>query len=343
MAAAFTPQLHSRNNSSSHEKQSPILKPKVPSFQQQVSFHLKLHDKEIDLKIGNQSSAQYLRQAFDDDQDKRFDFEPWNISEINQSLRSHKHKNPANVLLEVWVQKLILNSEVGSSDTLTWQPRLLVLASKCLFILRNGSNGDLEIVDSIPMHEVDTAGAISALRIADSHLPGSSFKSVSRSGSNSMEYLMQDEDTYNSRDKHQRMKDKYDRLLLRSNPNLTCLRITTIPEGLNDGWPYYFLFGQTNESSASDVAKRNESLKKVADEITKLAKAQKQSVALKVRFRRFQAALQTVWQSLAFNIAIMILIVSNFAFTVRGMGIDDPDDLAFFEQAGLCHRRLTAA
>jgi hypothetical protein len=338
--AALHSSAHRRGN-----QRSSISVANSADSRQQVSFHLKLIDKDIDLKLGSQSSVQYLRQAFGDHAtaDNRADPEPWTKSEISHYIKKPKSKNPANVLLEVWVQKLTLSNDVNSAEAFMWQPRLLVLTNKSLFILREGMNEDLEIVDSIPIHDVNTAEATATIEIARSHSNDSRLsriKSVAKPSliSTSLTNLSYEDDAMNPSDKYRRMTEKYDRLLLLANPNLGCLRITTISEGLNDGRPYYFLFGQISDCNDA----RNESIKELALLITKLSKTQKQIVAIEDRFRRFQDSLQIVWQSPVFNILIMALIASNFVFTVRGMESKNPDDNAFFERVDLIYTVIFA-
>ncbi len=44
-----------------------------------------------------------------------------------------------------------------------------------------------------------------------------------------------------------------------------------------------------------------------------------------------------MWNSSAFNAVVLLVIVSNFVFTVRGMENDNPDDDAFFELVDLLY------
>jgi hypothetical protein len=305
---------------------------------QQVSFHLKQYFGD-EVNIGSHSSAQYLRLPFiNHDMDSQLKKEPWKTSEVNVVNPKAKLK-ASPIVLEVWVEKLVLHSDADKLEDLIWQPRLLVLGIKALFILRAANNSnkdhaidykDLEIVDSIPLHEVDTVTAISEVRPKYSRV-ASIKKAASISTTNSVY-----DDSDNHLNERNRLLGKYDRLLSNPDHTFACLRITTIPEGFNDGRPYYFQFG-SNFESRNPV---KESIEEFARDIRELAETQKQSAALQVRLRRFQAGLQSVWHSTAFNLVVLALIVSNFVFTVRGMESTNPDDDAFYERVDLIYTIL---
>ncbi len=312
------------------------LNPTEGSERQQVSFHLKQHFGE-EVNIGAKSSTEYLRQTFvKHDMDSRGDAEPWTTSKVDRV--SSKAKILPHVILEVWVEKLVLHSDADKLQDLKWQPRLLVLANKALFILRvaNHSNKDreidykhLEIVDSIPLHEIAFVDPISSFEFRRKYSRGASIKKAASMSATNSVY----EDSDNHVKERNQLLDKYDRMLSNPDHALPCLRITTAPEGFNDGRPYYFLFG--SDFVSNDPAKP--SIEEFAREIRELSETQKQSAAFQVRLRRFQAALQSVWQSTAFNLVVLALIVSNFVFTVRGMESTNPDDDGFFERVDLIY------
>jgi hypothetical protein len=331
MAAAVAAALFSRDRTRmSSDKLSNNLYPKEDSEQHQVSFHLKQLFGE-ELNIGSHSSAQYLRLPFVSyDLDSHLQTEPWKTSKINFAPK-FKQKTSPSIILEVWVEKLALHSDADTLNELIWQPRLLVLANRGLFILRRVDN-ELEIVDSIPLHEIDAIKSISGVGACLRSPRIASMKKAASASTTSFLY----EDNNHINDKNQRLMDKYDRVLANPDRTFSCLRITTTPEGFNDGRPYYFRFGSDFDDSNPD----KEPILTFAGRIEELSDAQKQSVAFRVRFRRFQAALQRVWQSVPFNMLVLFLIVSNFFFTVRGMENTDPDSDAFFEWVDMIYTIL---
>jgi hypothetical protein len=309
------------------------LNPTECSETQQVSFHLKKHFGD-DLNVGSQSSAQYLRHPFiNHDMDAHFEKRPWETSTINRV--PEKAKTSSHVSLEVWVEKLALRSDADKLDDLIWQPRLLVLANKALFILRAANNTsnkdrgidvkDLEIVDSIPLHEIHAVTPLPEVR------PKSRAASISKTNS----FYEDSDDHVNERN---RLLGKYDRMLSNPGHTFACLRITTTPKGFNDGRPYYFRFGSDFDSSDN----KKHSIEELAEEIRDLSDKQRQSFDFQVRLQHVQATLQRVWQSTAFNSVVLALIISNFIFTVRGMESTSPDDDAFFERVDLIYTVLFA-
>jgi hypothetical protein len=340
-AAVATAQLHK----SSTDTQRKI------SQDQQISFHIKQLGKQLGthLDIGDQSSVDYLRQPFDD-RDKWADplSLPGDFSEIHYVSKSLKSKNPANVILEVWVYKLAIHGGDDASETLIWQPRLLVLAQERLFILRKVAQGFPEIVDSIPLHEIDRCVQFTNSKIEKSR-NGSLKKTGSRVLSSSGLHEDYEDNSYNTNERNRRMIDKYDLLL--SSQTRKCLRITTSPDGFNDGRPYYFHFSRDSKLDVSRDSEVGEigatdklrvSMEEVRKLIDDMSKEQKKSVEFQVGLKKFQFALQRVWLSTAFNVLVLLLIVSNFVFTVRGMENVNPDNDAFFERVDLIYTILFA-
>jgi hypothetical protein len=338
--------------------------PTERSETQQISFHLKHHFGD-EVNVGSHSSAQVLRLPFiKNDMDARFEKRPWETSKINRV--TEKAKTSSHASLEVWVEKLALRSDADKLGDLIWQPRLLVLANKALFILRaanNSSNKDseidykeLEIVDSIPLHEVHTVTSIAEVRPKSRAAPISTTNSVYEDSDGHVNErnrllgkiksrvasISTTNSVYEDREDHinerNRLLGKYDHILSNQEHTFACLRITTTPQGFNDGRPYYFRFGSYFDSSNHE----KHLIEELAVEIRNLSEKQRQSVAFQVRVQRGQAALQRVWQSTAFNLVVLALIISNFIFTVRGMESTNPDDDAFFERIDLIYTVLFA-
>ena len=158
------------------------------------------------------------------------------------------------------------------------------------------------------------------------------------------------EDSAGARERSRKLKGKYDTLLRTStdDDHKHYFRITTHPEGFNNGYPYYFsaLSQLRLVPGTHSEVKRPESKQQVvdfvSDEIAMLAEARRRAFARETRLRRLQTTLQKIWQSLFFNIIIMLLIVSNFVFTVRGMENKNPERDAFYEKVDLLYTVIFA-
>jgi hypothetical protein len=129
------------------------------------------------------------------------------------------------------------------------------------------------------------------------------------------------------------------------------LKITTKQDGFNRGRTYYFMvrknsfrstrkkLHQTDEKEKDydkDAGKKKH-LQKVGTKLHELADNRKAAYNREHRFQLLQEALQGIWNSVPFNICVLILIVSNFIFTVLQLENKDPSQQAFFENVDLAY------
>ncbi len=147
------------------------------------------------------------------------------------------------------------------------------------------------------------------------------------------------------------------------------LRITTKISGFNRGRPYYFMIRKDSFRSLKKPAGQNDQdLTKLQDDT--VAKKQKQKIQddsekndlqrvcrelgilaarrqvtfkREHRFQLFQEKLKEIWNSIAFNICVLLLIGSNFAFTVEQLENKDPSRQSFFETVDLTYTVIFCA
>ncbi len=125
------------------------------------------------------------------------------------------------------------------------------------------------------------------------------------------------------------------------------LRILTKPSKFNRGEPYYFLLC-TQDYPCLDASERVARLRTrddadaLAGRLASLAARRHAEHARENRFRRLQKALRHGWNSVPFNLLVLALIVSNFAFTVLQLENTDPDLQAFYEEVDLAYTVIFA-
>ncbi len=252
--------------------------------------------------------------------------------------------------MEVWVKKLKIKNDKGK---LEWQKRLLVISQKRLFIVMEKPGTEcLEIVDSIPLQEITSVDILSQKKIQKvdtrsfSIDMSTSFTLVEEwaqtaAGGRKSPQLNALEESPDAKDKNRKLQDYYDTLLTLNAPGQGgVLRITTLPDGFNDGQPYYFtdfvavqkLRGADDKNSSRALPS---DLQTVEDELQRLSRAYAKVFARDTRFERLQASLRRVWNSVWLNTAILAFIVANFVCTIRGLENRDPRYDALYERVDL--------
>jgi hypothetical protein len=292
------------------------------------------------------------------------------LTTVSDEGKSSK-ENLTDTKMEFWTKKFTSTSQSSHSQhecEKAWQDRLLVITEKRIFILTEkevtnnrikkrksftlspnlssvnmdssvsrSSNMDingvrstvsvcLEIVDSIPMEEI-----ISVSLDMDSN-PG-----------------MWD---YDSRDADRRNSQSdllaTERSLRQSRPKTDedssepMLRILTKPNKFNCGEPYYFLLPKQDypclDTSQNTMPLRTRSdAEALANHLAALAGRRHTEHARENRFLRLQKLLRHGWNSMPFNLLVLALIVSNFAFTVMQLENTDPDMQPFYEDVDLAY------
>jgi hypothetical protein len=246
-----------------------------------------------------------------------------------------------------------------------WQDRLLVITEKRIFIITEkakksgdkkqtccpttlhfndlgakgfGSAG-LEIVDSIPMEEI-----LSVSMDMDSDPGVWRYEKVDkfRQSTTNLQEL-------------ERNLQEIEVNLRQSRPRPTehpefcepILRILTKPSKFNRGEPFYFLLGKQDFNSVEadgNVAHLHSRADAAAmtSRIASLAARRRTEHARENRFLRLQKILRHVWSSVPFNVAVLALIASNFAFTVLQLENRDPAMQPFYEDVDLAYTIIFA-
>jgi hypothetical protein len=284
------------------------------------------------------------------------------FASVAEEAKSSK-ENLTETKMEFWVKKFNKLSQSENESDKAWQDRLLVVTEKRIFILTEKAiikskikkrqsftpslNASpvrtksisptipasvcLEIVDSIPMEEI-----ISVSLDMDSN-PG-----------------VWDNPTDTERRTSQSDFVATERSLRQLRPKSTdnarepVLRIMTKPSKFNRGEPYYFLLRQQDcpcldASESTTPLRTREDADALIARLATLAKCRHTEHAREYRFRRLQKRLRRWWNSVPFNLVVLVLIVSNFAFTVMQLENTDPDMQPFYENVDLAYTVLFTA
>jgi hypothetical protein len=125
------------------------------------------------------------------------------------------------------------------------------------------------------------------------------------------------------------------------------LRIETDPSGFNRGQTYYFLL-RKQDCPCLDIVHGLAPLRNRTDaeflaaRFAALAARRGAEHARETRFLRLQRRLRRAWDSVAFNLAVLLLIASNFVFTVAQLENKDPQQQSFFEHVDLAYTIIFA-
>jgi hypothetical protein len=84
-------------------------------------------------------------------------------------------------------------------------------------------------------------------------------------------------------------------------------------------------------------------LELVFKKLSTLARRRKAAYRREYRFQLLQESLQAVWNSIPFNACVLVLIVSNFAFTVQQLENKDPSKQPFYETIDLVYTIIFSA
>jgi hypothetical protein len=271
--------------------------------------------------------------------------------------RAGRLGNPAGVVMQVDVEKLKIKQ--GTAAAPDWQKRQLILSSKRIFIIMCMDESEYEIIDSIPLEEikgVNQWGTTPVATVKQFNLTILVYKVVLLlddwiSGFNSLRPF--------SRNKKGKDPEVPDRpkcpgnvvelldTFIEENPSEHVLEISTKPGGFNDGQPYVFKSFKNIKKSApsSSEGRQNsntshENFERVERMIRKLASAYKKVFMIESRFDRLQQSMQKIWKSTIFNFILLFIIVSNFAFTVKGLENTDSSNDAFFERVDIVYTVL---
>jgi hypothetical protein len=228
---------------------------------------------------------------------------------------------------------------------------------------------DLEIVDSIPTDEIDSISLdnVHATQSTDIQPIPSSFITRSlRRVATKLNILPDDCDGMvhdNQRTSVRADRESADQCLNRfSQPSSEndfpssssarqnfcepILRIATAPAGFNHGQTYHFILRKQDYpcvDSEEAVPLRNRAeAEALAARLAALAARRRAESARETRFLRLQRRLRRAWDSIPFNVALLVLIVSNFAFTVEQLQNTDPERQPFFERVDLAYTAIFA-
>ncbi len=125
------------------------------------------------------------------------------------------------------------------------------------------------------------------------------------------------------------------------------LRILTKPSKFNRGEPYYFLLRKQDypcldASEKTAPLRTRDDANALASRLAALAARRHTEHARENRFHRLQKMLRHAWNSVPFNLLVLALIVSNFAFTVMQLENKDQDMQPFYENVDLAYTIIFA-
>jgi hypothetical protein len=124
------------------------------------------------------------------------------------------------------------------------------------------------------------------------------------------------------------------------------LSIETAPSGFNRSQTYHFILRKQDYPcvDADDYLpmQNRADASALATRLAALAARRRAESARETRFLRMQMRLCRAWNSLPFNLIVLVLIVSNFVFTVEQLQNNDPARQPFFEQVDLVYTIIFA-
>ena len=224
---------------------------------------------------------------------------------------------------------------------------------------------DLEIVDSIPTDEITgiSLGEDHVAEIKEANLNHSSFITRSfRNTASKLNLLSSDNNDETLEIQRANRKatfeaadlclDRFLKRSLQSSPSACdnfceqILSITTAPTGFNRGQTYHFLLRKQDYPCVDPddyVPMQNRAdAEALAARLAALAARRRAESARETRFLRLQLRLRRAWDSIPFNLVVLVLIVSNFVFTVEQLQNIDPARQPFFEQVDLVYTVIFA-
>jgi hypothetical protein len=213
---------------------------------------------------------------------------------------------------------------------------------------QRGPNADLEIVDSIPLEEIVSIRLESEPCYLDDGEPRDNVSFISRGLRRTATILSRldrsrrDESKPTAEEDNRTDLQSFERNLWRSIPHgirsgqqnerpaapggfcEPILRIATQPSGFNCGQSYYFLLRQQDhpcidgEDASRGVAplRTPDHVAALGSRLEALVARRRGEHARETWFHRLQQRLHGAWDSIPFNVAVLLLILSNFVFTV---------------------------
>ena len=259
--------------------------------------------------------------------------------------------NPAKTKMEFWTKKFNLSEEASAQDK-AWQSRLLVITEKRIFIVSekaidgdsqrqilprskslNNKSSAMEIVDSIPMEEIASISldlATNPGTWGDEAVVDSGRASASFRGNKIQQHTIAEQNL---------------RLSSSPEPMAPILRILTKPSKFNRGEPYYFLLCQQDypciDADLEPLCTRADA-GALANRLASLAAQWRTVHARENRFNHLQTIMRDGWNSVLFNMLVLVLIISNFGFTVIQLENKDPDMQHFYEDIDLAFTTIFA-
>jgi hypothetical protein len=266
----------------------------------------------------------------------------WTKKFNNQCLASHD----ANEFKEAWQDRLIVITEqrifiltekaIANNKDFRQRHSFTTSnsASKLEFdFIRSTGKACLEIVDSIPMEE------ITSISLDMDNNPGMWDPDPTDTEKRSSQTDL--------RATERSLRQLRPGLSDQDQPNEPMLRILTKPSKFNRGEPYYFLlreqdFPCLDASEKTAPLRTRDDANALASRLAALAARRHMEHARENRFHRLQKILRHAWNSVSFNLLVLALIVSNFAFTVMQLENKDPDMQPFYENVDLAYTIIFA-
>ncbi len=226
----------------------------------------------------------------------------------------------------------------------------------------SGCGSSMEIVDSIPMEEIVSVtldmeshpgtwshDTMDGLRLSSSNLQEikGNLKEVEHNLRQSRPSLDMKRGRTSRSFEMKRGKSSTSGIVEPKEPCEPILRILTKPGEFNSGEPYYFLLPKQDchcvdtEARTMPLHTRDDA-DAIASRLASLAARRRTEHARENRFHSLQKNLCRAWNSIAFNLLVLVLIMSNFAFTVMQLENKDPDMQRFYENVDFSYTIIFA-
>jgi hypothetical protein len=355
MAAAATAVVAAARNSTRRKTGNPILNSKDP-----VSFHLQLQ-LTPDFEHEGMNSVAFLRLPLKrpkpDTASSSSDHKKGQEGKADKSKIVQMEKS-AGTRFEVLIKRYVSREpkessrEPNESSTVKFSPQLLIATEKRLFMVskkeRQPDQKDhdgwadsklLEIVDSIPLEEVLT---IRKHDEPDPDPPTDFLQKCFKSTAGCMferNEVNSREDAVKTAGNRKEWEEKLESQIEEINATdfKGYLKITTKRDGFNRGASYYFIFDEQTFCAPTEQNAQRIDLDRVRDMLQSLADRRRRVYNREHRIQFLQKHLQKMWDSGAFNICVLFLIVSNFVFTVQQLENKDPARQPYFESIDLAY------
>ena len=270
---------------------------------------------------------------------------------------------------KVWQDRLLIATEKRlfiitskglNNDT---EPKKLLKSKSWLESGESNLSGqfDFEIVDSIPMDEIVSISFESDVGDSNHTIESSSNSLIRRTAAilgrqvgsaDSSTHICQDDDLHTMEQglyrffKPPSTEDSSCNAVAREDFCEQILRITTAPDGFNRGQAYHFLLRKQDypcvDGNGNEPLHSRDDADALAARLTSMAARRRADSARETRFLRMQLLLRRGWDSLPFNLIVLCLIASNFAFTVLQLEDKEPSRQLFYEQVDLAYTVIFA-